>query len=83
MKQAEAGPKQATKDQVAKFTAAAARLPEADRKAASPILWTAANRRPSRPEAERLKRLATISAIKGNSDTGEPSGNSGKEEEKK
>lgn len=83
MRREEPGPKQATKAQLANLKEAADRLPEADRKAAMPLLWTAATRRPGRPEADRLKRLATIAAIKGNSDTGEPSGNSDKEEAKK
>lgn len=82
-KQEAGGPKRASPGKLKNLKEAAGRLPEADRKAAWPLLWTAANRRPGRPEAERMKRLATIAAIKGNSDPGEPSGNSVKKEGKK
>lgn len=63
--------------------AAVDKIPAEEQQTALPIIWTIATKKPRRPEADRLKRLATIAAIKGNSDTGEPSGNSDKEEEKK
>jgi len=57
--------KKPEKDDLIKAIGDATRkLPENDCKAAIPYLWTAATKRPGKTEAERLKRLATIAAIK-------------------
>ncbi len=67
MKKEPGEPKQATKEQKERSDEIKAKLekiPVKDRAKMIPLLWTAANKKPSATAAERQERLARIARIK-------------------